>query len=62
MKKISCPKCGIIMDFLVESESNEANIRRIKYYYRCPACGTKINDSQIHILKQDNFISIKIVQ
>ncbi|MEM1625701.1 MAG: hypothetical protein QXV69_00145 [Sulfolobaceae archaeon] len=62
MKKINCPKCGIVMDFLVESESNDAYTRRIRYYYRCPICGTKINDTQIQILKQNEYITIKILQ
>jgi C4-type Zn-finger protein len=62
MKKINCPKCGVNMDFVAESESSSSFTRIVRYYYRCPACGSKINDSNIIINKESEGIIIRIQQ
>lgn len=61
MKEVPCPKCGVRMDFMAETESN-GNKKEIKYYYRCPACGTKVSASVIEITKKNNNIVIRILQ
>ncbi|AWR97699.1 hypothetical protein DFR86_09160 [Acidianus sulfidivorans JP7] len=61
MKDILCPKCGIRMEFMAESESS-GNKKEVRYFYRCPACGTRIIGSTMEITKKDNDIVIKILQ
>lgn len=50
------------MDFVAESESSSSFTRIVRYYYRCPACGSKINDSNIIINKESEGIIIRIQQ
>lgn len=61
MKEILCPKCGVRMEFMAESESN-GNKKEVKYYYRCPACGIKITETTMEITKRDDKIIIKVLQ
>jgi DNA-directed RNA polymerase subunit RPC12/RpoP len=61
MKEVLCPKCGIRMEFMAETESNSDG-REVRYFYRCPACGTKINESIMKILKKDSAVIIKVLQ
>ena len=61
MKEVLCPKCGIRMEFMAETESNTEG-REVRYYYRCPACGTKINETILKILKRDSSVIIKVQQ
>lgn len=61
MKEVLCPKCGVRMEFMAETESN-GNKKEIKYYYRCPACTTKITGSTMEIIKRDGNIVIRVLQ
>jgi len=46
---------------MAETESNSEG-REVRYFYRCPACGTKINESIMKILKKDSAVIIKVLQ
>ncbi|ACP38488.1 hypothetical protein LD85_1999 [Saccharolobus islandicus L.D.8.5] len=48
------------MDFIAESESTDGTKKVIRYYYRCPACGSRILDSNIETIKDTTNILIKI--
>ncbi|MBW9140996.1 MAG: hypothetical protein K1T65_04745 [Candidatus Aramenus sp.] len=61
MKNVLCPKCGIRMDFMAEAEVS-GNSKKIKYFYRCPACGTKISEYEIAIERKDGSLTIKVLQ
>jgi len=34
-----CPRCGVVMEYRVESEDLSDGTRRVAYYYKCPRCG-----------------------
>ncbi len=59
VNKVPCPKCGIFMDLLVESE-NVGNEKVVRYYYRCPACGFRLTLSTIRIVRKDSEIALAI--
>ena len=42
------------MDFIGEAENNSDGKKVIRYFYRCPACGTRINDEEIVIIREDS--------
>ncbi|WP_338600250.1 hypothetical protein V6M85_11595 [Sulfolobus tengchongensis] len=60
MNAVICPKCKIKMDFIAESESTDGTRKVIRYYYRCPVCGSRILDSSIETIKDTSSILIKI--
>ncbi|MDT7861416.1 MAG: hypothetical protein RRA45_04290 [Saccharolobus sp.] len=60
MNTVTCPKCKIKMDFIAESESTDGVKKIIRYYYRCPVCGTRILDSNIEAIRDMSRILIKI--
>ncbi|EZQ06893.1 MULTISPECIES: hypothetical protein [Acidianus] len=61
MKELLCPKCGVKMEFMAEAETGNDG-KTIKYFYRCPACGTKIIGSTIEIKKGENSsVLIKVM-
>ncbi|MFP3226124.1 MAG: hypothetical protein RXQ80_04255 [Sulfolobaceae archaeon] len=63
MKELLCPKCNIRMDFIIEAENNSDGEKIVRYFYRCPACGTRINDEIISIKKEEKGdVIIKISQ
>lgn len=47
------------MEFISEAETTN-NRKVIRYFYRCPACGTKLTDSEIALERADNTVLIKI--
>ena len=59
MNRVPCPKCGIFMDLLVESESL-GNEKVIRYYYRCPACGFRLPLSVVKVRRSDSEITLAI--
>ena len=60
--ELLCPKCNIRMDFIAEAENNADGTKVVRYFYRCPACGTRINDELISIKKENESVLIKISQ
>lgn len=60
MKEVICPRCGIKMEFIAEAESNGVEEKLLRYYYRCPACGSRLRSSEIVILRDTNSIILKI--
>lgn len=63
MKELLCPKCNIRMDFIGEAENTSDGKKVVRYFYRCPACGTRINDEEIVISKNErNGVTISISQ
>jgi len=61
MKDVLCPKCGIRMEFMAEAEVSGSN-KKVRYFYRCPACGTRIAESEMTIEKKDGYVTIKVLQ
>ncbi|MEL9970417.1 MAG: hypothetical protein QXR57_06415 [Metallosphaera sp.] len=59
MNDVICPRCGVKMEFISEAEVTN-NKKVIRYFYRCPACGTKITDSQIALERNEKELVIKI--
>lgn len=59
MNEVICPRCGVKMEFISEAETTN-NRKVIRYFYRCPACGTKLTDSEIALERADNTVLIKI--
>ncbi|MGC9106048.1 MAG: hypothetical protein ACP5HQ_06465 [Thermoprotei archaeon] len=53
MNKVACPRCGVYMDLLAESE-NASGEKVIRYFYKCPACGYRLPSSTIRIRKQND--------
>jgi len=50
------------MDFIAEAENNADGTKIVRYYYRCPVCGTRINDELIIIKNENGSVVIKISQ
>ncbi len=55
-----CRRCGNSLAFIVESESLSDGTRRIKTYYRCVACGVKVDDELIVIRKNGDKLLVEI--
>ena len=51
MNKVTCPRCGVYMDLLAESESVSGE-KVIRYFYRCPACGYRLSASVIRVKRR----------
>ncbi|QIW24260.1 hypothetical protein EWF20_08960 [Sulfolobus sp. S-194] len=60
--ELLCPKCNIKMDFIAEAENSSDGNKIVRYFYRCPACGTRLNDEIINIKKENDSMIIKISQ
>ncbi|WFO75400.1 hypothetical protein J4526_00380 [Desulfurococcaceae archaeon MEX13E-LK6-19] len=54
-----CKKCGKSMGLIAESEKLSDNSLRIKYYYKCPSCGYRIDAEQLTIGREQEFILVK---
>lgn len=48
------------MDFIAEAESDGVKERLIRYYYRCPACGSRLKSSEILIERDTSVVILKI--
>ncbi|AWS00066.1 hypothetical protein [Metallosphaera hakonensis] len=59
MNDVICPRCGVKMEFISEAETTNQR-KTIRYFYRCPACGMKIADSQIALEKTENELIIRV--
>jgi|GEM_PF-364467 hypothetical protein len=49
INEVDCPRCGVRMDFQAETEIMSDRMKRIRYLYKCPACGVKINDVELRV-------------
>ncbi|ALL01176.1 hypothetical protein Pyrde_1128 [Pyrodictium delaneyi] len=54
MYEKTCPRCRTRMEYRVEMEFGENGMRRIRYYYRCPRCGYRLQDLVIVVKRGDN--------
>jgi C4-type Zn-finger protein len=61
MNKVTCPRCGVYMDLLAESESMSGE-KVIRYFYRCPACGYRLSASVIKVKKEDDSVVLSIAK
>jgi len=57
-----CPRCGVAMEYRVESESLSDGTRRVVYYYRCPRCGYKIYDAVMLFRRVDGELRVKVAE
>jgi C4-type Zn-finger protein len=57
-----CPRCGVAMEYRVESENLSNGTRRVVYYYRCPRCGYKMYDAVVVFGKVDGELRIKVAE
>jgi len=55
---ILCPRCKVVMEYLIEVEKLASGERRVTRYYRCPVCGTKIIDEKYAIRPENGMIRI----
>lgn len=58
-KGFICKKCGRSMGFVAESEKLSDDSLRVKYYYKCPSCGFRIDLENLTISKNNKFILVK---
>ncbi|MCY0850026.1 hypothetical protein [Sulfuracidifex metallicus] len=61
MNEVDCPRCRIKMEFLVEAELGQAS-KIIKYFYKCPACGTRILDQEVRTRRDNDKVVIDILR
>ncbi len=61
MDEVDCPRCRVKMEFLVEAELGDSS-KTIKYYYKCPACGTRLLDQEVRTRKDDKGVIIEILR
>ena len=57
-----CPRCGVAMEYRVESESLSNGTRRVIYYYRCPRCGYKEYDAVLLFDKVDGELRVRVAE
>ncbi len=57
-KRVACPRCGTPMEFWVEIEYVE-DAKRIKYYYKCPRCGYRLQDAVITLRRSNGGLVIE---
>ncbi len=57
-KRVACPRCGTPMEFWVEIEYVEG-AKRIKYYYKCPRCGYRLQDAVITLRRSNGGLVIE---
>jgi C4-type Zn-finger protein len=58
-RKVACPKCGTPMEYWVEIELESSGARRIKYYYKCPRCGYRLQDAIIAVKREDGKLVVE---
>ena len=51
--EMACPRCGTRLEFWIEKELGNGNMRRITYYYKCPRCLYRLIDATI-VIKRGN--------
>ena len=49
---VVCPRCGSKMVYVIEIEGS--NSKTIRYYYRCPVCGYKLEDLSLTVRRSGN--------
>ena len=60
LEGVPCPRCGTRMEYWVEIEVDGSDGRRVKYYYRCPRCGYRINDAVVRVKRSNGSIAITV--
>ncbi len=58
--QVVCPRCGSKMMYIIEAEGS--NKRRIRYYYRCPVCGYKLEDLAVSIEHNGAGVVIEVLE
>jgi len=57
-KKMSCPRCGTPMEYWVEIEIGDG-FKKVKYYYKCPRCGYRLQDETLIIKRNSGGIVLE---
>lgn len=57
--RVACPKCGTPMEYWVEIELGSDGSKKIKYYYKCPRCGYRLNDAVVIVKRENGFIVVE---
>ncbi len=59
-KRVICPRCGNLMVYMIEIEGG--NSKRLKYYYKCPVCGYKLDDLVLSVRRGDEGLEIESLE
>lgn len=51
--EMTCPRCRTRLEFRIEIELGNGDMRRIIYYYKCPRCLYRLIDATI-VVKRGN--------
>jgi C4-type Zn-finger protein len=46
-----CPKCKAPMELIIEKSPGPQESIRISYFYKCKACGTRVDDAVLLMKK-----------
>jgi C4-type Zn-finger protein len=57
-RRMPCPKCGTLMEYWVEIELGDG-YKKIKYYYKCPRCGYRLQDETIIIRRNGSSLVVE---
>ena len=52
--EMACPRCRTRLEYWIEKELGNGGMRRITYYYRCPRCLYRLNDTTIIVKRSNN--------
>ncbi len=57
-----CPRCGINLEYMAETENTSDGLKRITYFYRCPRCGYRVDDEVLLLEHNANSLKIRVVK
>ncbi len=57
-RRMPCPRCGTPMEYWVEIELGDG-YKKIKYYYKCPRCGYRLQDEIIVVRRNGSNIIVE---
>jgi len=52
--EMACPRCRTRLEFRIEIELGNGDMRRIIYYYKCPRCLYRLTDATIVVRKNNS--------
>ncbi len=59
-KRVICPRCGNPMAYFIEIEGG--NSKRLRYYYKCPVCGYRLDDLVLSVRRVDSGLEIESLE
>ncbi|HIC99203.1 MAG TPA: hypothetical protein EYP08_06105 [Pyrodictiaceae archaeon] len=51
--EMACPRCRTKLEYRIEIELGNGDMRRIIYYYRCPRCLYRLTDATVVVRKNN---------